>query len=91
VREGVENPNFPVELDTTSSISWVASNSCKNCESKNRYHASNSTTAVQTNKTIELSNEDGDVKGLEVFENIKLGKQVLSVNSYGFVQVTKMD
>jgi hypothetical protein len=87
---GTPAQTFPVHIDTTSSISWVPSIDCINCNATTkRFNASQSTTVKGTNKTVEIDHQDGDVKGQAYFDTLSI--QGLTVEDFGFVLVHKLD
>jgi hypothetical protein len=88
---GIGNPAqyFAVQVDTTTSVTWVPSINCKHCNSTTKFNSSLSSTVRDTNKTVEIEDKDGDVKGLETFDNIVLNG--FNLSEYGFVQVVKYD
>ena len=79
---------FEVQVDTTTSETWVPSiNTSRPITVK--YDGAKSKTATVTNKTIELDDEEGDVSGKATFDNIKVGEY--EFDNFGFVQVVNYD
>ena len=79
---------FEVQVDTTTSETWVPSiNTSRPITVK--YDGAKSKTATVTNKTIELDDEEGDVSGKATFDNIKVGDY--EFDNFGFVQVVNYD
>ena len=79
---------FEVQVDTTTSETWVPSiNTTRPITVK--YDGAKSKTATVTNKTIELDDEEGDVSGKATFDNIKVGEY--EFDNFGFVQVVNYD
>ena len=87
---GTPARKFNVQVDTSTSTSWLPSENCKDCvNAKNKYNHESSKTSSPTNKEIELEDEDGNVKGIELSDNIQLGKYKLK--QFGFVEVTDLE
>ena len=81
---------FNVQVDTSTATTWVPSSNCKNCIlSTKLYKESSSSTSSPTDKEIELEDEDGDLEGYEISDNIILGNYKLK--QFNFVQATKLD
>ena len=75
---------FDVQFDTTTSETWVPSIST-NYTVQPKYDASASATSTQTNKTFEINDEEGDVRGKAVYDTLKIGPY--TIEQFGFVQV----
>ena len=75
---------FDVQFDTTTSETWVPSIST-NYTVQPKYDASASATSTQTNKTFEINDEEGDVRGKAVYDTLKIGPY--TIDQFGFVQV----
>ena len=89
LKVGFPPEEFNVQVDTSTSTSWIASNKCKNCVLAGKlYDEEKSHTSSPTNSIIKLEDEDGNVEGYEISDNIRLGKYKLK--QYGFIQVTKL-
>ena len=129
---GTPFQTFDVEIDTTSSISWVPSskrfknerpisndynaqygnNTNNNSNltnnnnlnqyaeayqnqtnefnsSFNKYDETQSRTSANTNRTIEIEYDNGDVKGVWTYDTVEIANK--SVEGFAFVQVTKYD
>ena len=84
LKVGTPSQIFEVQVDTTTSETWVPSNNTNYTVSP-KYVSSASKTSVETNKTFEVDDEDGDVRGKAVYDSINLGNY--HVDSFGFVQV----
>ena len=82
---------FNVQLDTSTSTTWLPSINCKNCaKSSNLYDPKNSKTSLAlNNKKIELDDEDGDVEGYPMNDNFILNGY--NLQNFSFVQVTEFD
>ena len=86
---GAPAKEFQVQVDTSTSTSWIPSKNCKNCVlAETFYEEEESKTSSPTNSIIKLEDEDGNVEGYEISDNIQLGKYKLK--QYGFVQVIKV-
>ena len=86
---GTPAKEFQVQVDTSTSTSWIPSKNCKNCVlAETFYEEEESKTSSPKNSIIKLEDEDGNVEGYEISDNIQLGKYKLK--QYGFVQVIKV-
>ena len=86
---GTPAEEFDVQVDTSTSTTWIPSSKCTNCVLSNRlYEDEESHTSSPTNSIIKLEDEDGNVEGYEISDNVRLGKYKLK--QYGFIQVTKV-
>lgn len=87
----IGNPEqvFDVQIDTTTSVTWVPSSELKNSNVTKVYYANASKTSKPSNITIEIDDEDGDVTGTTTQDTIKLNN--FTSNNFSFVQVTKYD
>lgn len=84
---GSNSQKFEVQVDTTTSETWVPSvNSTLKVP---KYDYKKSTTSKLTNKTFEIDDESGNVKGKAVYDSMKVGKFFL--NRMGFVQVDQYE
>lgn len=87
---GTPARNFNVQVDTSTATSWIPSENCKDCvNAQNKYDHEASKTSSPTNKEIEIEDEDGNVKGIELSDNVQLGKYKLK--QFGFVEVTDLE
>ena len=88
---GTPPKTFNVQLDTSVTTSWVPSVKCKNCDlSKNFYNESESSTSSNpSDEEIELDDEDGDVEGFTINDNVLLNGYKLE--NFSFLQVTELD
>lgn len=80
---------FAVQVDTTTSVSWVPSTHCTNCNSTTKYSLLASDTAKTENKTRTIYDEDGDIKGVETFDWVQI--KDLAAPGYGFVAATSLE
>ena len=86
---GTPEEEYDVQVDTSSATTWIPSSHCENCVLAHRlYEEEDSRTSSPTDIHIEIKDEDGNVEGLQVSDNIKLGDYKLK--QFGFVQVTKV-
>ncbi len=89
LRIGTPASEFNVQVDTSTSTSWIPSSKCENCVLATKfYKEEDSQTSSPTNSIIKLEDEDGNVEGYEISDNVRLGKYKLK--QYGFIQVTKV-
>lgn len=81
---------YNLQIDTSTATTWVPSSKCENCVfSTKLFKDTLSNTASPTNNEIEIEDEDGDVTGYEISDNIILGNYKLK--QFNFVQVTKLE
>ena len=86
---GTPEEEYEVQVDTSSATTWIPSSHCQNCILAHRlYEEEDSRTSSPTDIQIEIEDEDGNVEGYQINDNIKLGDYKLK--QYGFVQVTKV-
>ena len=86
---GTPEEEYEVQVDTSTATSWIPSDKCKNCILAHRlYDEEDSRTSSPTDIYIEIEDEDGNVEGYQMNDNIKLGNYKLK--QYGFVAVTKV-
>ena len=80
---GSKEEKFEVQIDTTTSLTWVPSptTTCK----VNKFNPKNSETCKVSNLTFEIDDEDGNVKGLSLYDTISVGPYTL--DSFGFVLI----
>ncbi len=89
LKVGTPEEEYEVQVDTSTATSWIASDKCKNCALAHRlYDEEDSRTSSPTDIHIVLEDEDGNVEGYQMSDNIKLGNYKLK--QYGFVAVTKV-
>ena len=84
---GSNSETFNVQVDTTTSETWIPS--YKTTYNVKKYNISLSSTGSKTNKTFEVEDEDGDVRGKACYDNIKIGD--ISLNHFGFVLVDEFE
>ena len=91
LKVGTPEKTFNVQLDTSVATSWLPSVKCKNCfYSRNYYNESESTSSSNpSDEEIELDDEDGDVEGYTIDDDIILNGYKLK--NFSFVQVTELD
>ena len=86
---GTPEEEYEVQVDTSTSTSWIPSSQCTNCIMARRlYDSEDSRTSSPTDIPIEIEDEDGNVEGFQIADNIKLGSYRLK--QFGFVEVTKV-
>lgn len=84
--------NFTIQVDTTSSITWIPSNKTNNNHNISKYNSSLSYSSIETNDTICVVDEDGDVCGNLVFDSISLGpNKEIEVQNFSLVQIINYD
>ena len=91
LKVGTPGKTFNVQIDTSTSTSWLPSVNCKNCGlSSQLYDPIQSKTAILLNsKEIEIDDEDGDVEGYSINDNVVLNGY--NVQNFSFLQVTELD
>ena len=86
---GTPEEEYEVQVDTSTATSWIPSSNCKNCKLAHRlYDEEDSSSSSPTNIHLTIEDEDGNVEGYQINDNIKLGSYKLK--QFGFVQVTKV-
>ena len=91
IKVGTPGKIFNVQIDTSTSTTWIPSINCKNCKSSTQlYDPIESKTSFALNsKIIEIDDEDGDVEGYPINDNIVLNGY--NLQNFSFVQVTELD
>ena len=84
---GSNEETFDVQVDTTTSETWIPS--LKTGLNIKKYNITKSSTGQKTNKTFEVEDEDGDVRGKACFDSIKIGD--IYLNHFGFVLVDEFE
>ena len=84
---GSKEETFDVQVDTTTSETWIPS--YKTTLNIKKYNISQSSNGQKTNKTFEVEDEDGDVRGKACYDSIKIGD--ISLNHFGFVLVDEFE
>ena len=86
---GTPEEEYEVQIDTSTATSWIPSSRCSNCIMSHRlYDKEDSRTSSPTDNFVEIEDEDGNVEGYQIADNIKLGSYKLK--QFGFVEVTKV-
>ena len=86
---GTPEEEYEVQIDTSTATSWIPSSRCSNCIMSHRlYDKEDSRTSSPTDNFVEIEDEDGNVEGYQIADNIKLGSYRLK--QFGFVEVTKV-
>ena len=84
---GSNEETFDLQVDTTTSETWIPS--LKTTMKVKKYNISKSSTGQKTNKTFEVEDEDGDVRGKACYDSIKVGD--ISLDHFGFVNVDEFE
>ena len=84
---GSENEIFELQIDTTSSVSWIPSP--KFPFDVKKYNILDSSTGVLTKQSLELEDEDGTVFGKACYDTIKIGK--FNLEHFGFGLINEVD
>ena len=84
---GSNGEAFDVQVDTTTSETWLPS--FKTTLNVKKYNVSESSTGQKTDKTFEIEDEDGDVRGKACYDSVKIGD--ISLDHFGFVQVDEFE
>ena len=87
IKIGSKNQVFNVQIDTTTSETWVPSQ--KTSFNVEKFNISKSKTGTTTNKTFDVEDEDGDVRGKAVYDSVKVGPYEL--DKMGFVLVDEYE
>ena len=91
LKVGTPPKTFNVQIDTSTSTSWLPLINCKNCDSCTKFYdpLESKTSSVISQQKIELDDEDGDVEGYPINDNVVLNGY--NLQNFSFVQVTKFD
>ena len=84
---GSNSEEFQIQVDTTTSETWIPSP--KTTLNVKKYNISKSTTGQKTNKTFEVEDEDGDVRGKACYDSVTVGD--ITLNHFGFVLVDEFE
>lgn len=79
---------FPVQVDTSTSATWVPS-TFSNLQNITKFDVNQSSTVRITNKTIEIDDEDGKVKGHATFDKVSIDN--LTAPEFGFALVKEYE
>lgn len=85
---GTPRTYFPVQVDTSTSTTWIPSTKCSNCKSYLKYNSSLSNTSFDSSNTIELFDEDGNLKGLITHDDVQVDQYILK--NFTFVQAKEL-
>ena len=89
VEIGTPEEVYELQVDTSTATSWIPSSRCKNCIMARRlYDPEDSRTSSPTDILIQIEDEDGNVEGYQLADNIRLGSYKLK--QFGMVEVTKV-
>ena len=80
---GSKNEQFEVQIDTTTSVTWVPS--INTTYANNKFNPKMSKTCKMSNLTFELDDEDGNVKGLAFYDSLSVGPYIL--DKFGLVLI----
>ena len=91
LKVGTPPKTFNVQIDTSTSTSWLPLINCKNCDSCTKFYdpLESKTSSVISHQKIELDDEDGNVEGYPINDNVVLNGY--NLQNFSFVQVTKFD
>ena len=91
LKVGTPPKTFNVQIDTSTSTSWLPLINCKNCDSCTKFYdpLESKTSSVISQQKIELDDEDGNVEGYPINDNVVLNGY--NLQNFSFVQVTKFD
>jgi len=84
---GSDQEEFQIQVDTTTSETWIPSP--KTTLKVKKYNITQSTTGQKTNKTFEVEDEDGDVRGKACYDSVQVGD--ITLNHFGFVLVDEFE
>ena len=84
---GSNQEEFQIQVDTTTSETWIPSP--KTTLKVKKYNITQSTTGQKTNKTFEVEDEDGDVRGKACYDTVQVGD--ITLNHFGFVLVDEFE
>ena len=84
---GSNQDEFQIQVDTTTSETWIPSP--KTTLKVKKYNITQSTTGQKTNKTFEVEDEDGDVRGTACYDSVQVGD--IPLNHFGFVLVDEFE
>lgn len=87
---GEPDQEFDLELDTTLSTTWVPSVDCINCNSEERYNASDSRTSRYSNHTIKIEDYLGDLRGKMVHDDFRINDLEIDLRNFAFVEATAL-
>ena len=73
---GSNQDEFQIQVDTTTSETWIPSP--KTTLKVKKYNITQSTTGQKTNKTFEVEDEDGDVRGKACYDSVQVGDITLN-------------
>jgi len=84
---GSNQEEFQIQVDTTTSETWIPSP--KTTLKVKKYNITQSMTGQKTNKTFEVEDEDGDVRGKACYDSVQVGD--ITLNHFGFVLVDEFE
>ena len=77
--------NFTIQVDTTSSITWIPSNKTNNNHNISKYNSSLSYSSIETNDTICVVDEDGDDRIESQVKNTSISLQSWQKDIYEII------
>ena len=83
IKVGSKSQPFEVQVDTTTSETWLPS--INTTYKVNKFDPKNSKTCEIIPKEFEIDDEDGNVRGIPVYDSINVGP--FSLDKFGFVLV----
>lgn len=88
---GIPKQSFKLAIDTTSYYTWVPSVNCQNCSIlfNNTYNETASDTSININKSADVYNKKGDVKGDLLYDKCDFSE--FSIEKFGFISVDKFN
>ena len=91
IKVGTPGKTFNVQIDTSTSTTWIPSIKCKNCKLSSQLYdpiLSKTSYSLKSEK-IEIDDEDGDVEGYPINDNIVLNGY--NLKNFSFIQVSELD
>ena len=87
IQIGSKEESFEVQVDTTTCETWIPS--INTTYQVQKFDPKNSSTCNLTKLSFEIDDEDGNVKGLSVYDTMGVGP--FSINNFGFVLVDSFE
>ena len=85
---GTPRTYFPVQVDTSTSTTWVPSTKCSNCKSYLKYNSSLSNSSIDSEDTVELFDEDGNLKGIITHDDVQVDQYI--IKNFTFIQAKEL-
>jgi hypothetical protein len=83
---GSPKQTFNVIFDTGSSNLWIPSNNCNDCNNKNKYQSSKSSTYSKNDSTFNIEYGSGPVSGFFSEDTVYIGD--IAINNQLFAEIT---